>query len=189
MMNQILKQIPFFKKITRSIIMLLVVETLFVWFTIWKAGFIFTIWFLLIGILVGVSIMKKTPHNLTSPEMFTRLMGDKSALINTISHYLHLAAGILFIFPGFVSDIFALLLLIPFIRKFFAKHIESKIKPMIGSNFSSFSHIDISTFSKGPSFMNMQHLQQYDNQIEGDPFSTQQKKPKDSPKKPTIIDI
>jgi UPF0716 protein FxsA len=67
-----------------------------------------------------------------------------------------LVAGVLLVTPGFVTDIFGLLLLIPSVRKALSNAVQKQLKTSQGSTFSANSHFYSSSFTqeKGNTYEN-----------------------------------
>ncbi|MDO6486834.1 FxsA family protein [Colwellia sp. 6_MG-2023] len=59
-----------------------------------------------------------------------------------------LIAGILLVTPGFVTDIFGLLLLIPNVRQALASKVQKHIKTSQGNGFGANAHFHSSTFTQ-----------------------------------------
>jgi UPF0716 protein FxsA len=59
-----------------------------------------------------------------------------------------LVAGVLLVTPGFVTDIFGLLLLIPSVRQLLATTVQKYIKTAQGGSFSAHTQFHSSTFSQ-----------------------------------------
>jgi UPF0716 protein FxsA len=67
-----------------------------------------------------------------------------------------LVAGVLLVTPGYVTDIFGLLLLIPSVRKALSNAVQKQLKTSQGSTFSANSHFYSSSFTqeKGNTYEN-----------------------------------
>ncbi len=59
-----------------------------------------------------------------------------------------LVAGVLLVTPGFVTDIFGLLLLVPQVRKILASSVQKHIQTSQGNAFGASTHFHSSTFTQ-----------------------------------------
>jgi UPF0716 protein FxsA len=59
-----------------------------------------------------------------------------------------LVAGILLVTPGFVTDIFGLLLLVPSVRKMLTNTVQKHMKASQGASFGAHTHFHSSTFTQ-----------------------------------------
>lgn len=79
-----------------------------------------------------------------------------------------LVAGVLLVTPGFVTDIFGLLLLVPNVRQALANTVQNHIKTNQGSAFGNAAHFHSSTFTQA-------NGQTYENDVDDSEIFTQKK--------------
>lgn len=86
------------------------------------------IWAILIGgFYCGIKIMKRQ----TAQAQKVAQGGFYQSAFNPLNLLMHMLAGILFIFPGLISDVLAITLLIPQMQKFWLKLGVSRLTTMV----------------------------------------------------------
>ena len=81
-----------------------------------------------------------------------------------------LVAGVLLVTPGFVTDIFGLLLLVPSVRQMLANSVQAHLKTIQGSTFGASAHFHSSTFTQAGG-QSGNHV--YENEVDSSDVFTQ----------------
>lgn len=88
-------------------------------------GVLLTLALVIVGILLGLRIVRSA--GLSLAEAFRQSTLDRSS-VNALDRTLVAGAGLLFILPGFLSDLVALFLLVPSTRRWIGRSIASRVK-------------------------------------------------------------
>lgn len=93
-----------------------------------RLGVLTTLLLVIAGAFIGTSLIRRSGLGLVSGLNAAR--GDPASQMNRAGRaFLHFISGLLFISPGFFSDVMAILLLFPPVQKWLAAHLTSRIQP------------------------------------------------------------
>jgi len=111
-----------------GLIWLLVLLVIEIWSIVKMSDFVggwATLILLLAGFIFGLKLMRSQGIN-AMMKTAQGVQPGESPLAPLATGIVKAFAGILLIIPGFVSDFFALLILLPFVRNSFARHLAKK---------------------------------------------------------------
>lgn len=123
------------KKIILFIFITMIFEVFAIFFIGKLIGGWITFLLIILGFIVGISILKAVMASVMSKVKNVMTMQEtmSEAVIQSI---IYLLAGVFFIIPGFISDIFAIMLLIPPIRNFLVEHTVNIAKNKMKAKFN-----------------------------------------------------
>lgn len=85
----------------------------------------------------------------TMQSVQTKMAQGEMPSTEIVTGLMLMVAGVLLLTPGFVTDIFGLLLLVPAVRQGMGRYVQKHIKTSQGGAFGAHAHFHSSDFSQG----------------------------------------